>query len=212
MPTHSVTTKPTRFERPQLSGFWRAKRDGLGTSSPRTQTRNLCASAELPECAPIAAQWAPQNLSTLLSLDLLLGKLLQNFTFSRIHDGLVPDLGLSTIDLDSCMSPQLCLQNTISFDDSRRRAQDVNVIQKREQLFARAMLPKGEQQRHKGITLLPTLPLVNRMHNVVLVLPNVCAQLSEEDSHEWNRLSIHLPETLQHCHSRDGVVCTYPID
>ena len=39
---------------------------------------------------------------------LLLGNSLQNFTFSRTHN-----LVLSPIDLNSCMSPQLCLQNTI---------------------------------------------------------------------------------------------------
>ena len=141
MPTHSATTKATRFERPQLSGFWRAKCDGLGTSSSGTQTRNLCAPTELPECAPLAVLWASQNRT----LALLLAPIY--FTSSTIHAGFVPDLGLSPIDLDSCMSPQLRLQNTINFDDSRKRAQDVNVIQKCEQLFARAQKPRNCLQR-----------------------------------------------------------------
>ena len=37
------------------------------------QERNLCAPTELPECALLAVQWAPQNLSTLLPRDSHLG-------------------------------------------------------------------------------------------------------------------------------------------
>ena len=66
--THSVTTKPTHFKRPQHSGFWRSKRDGLGTSSPRKQTRNLCAPTELrtPAVASGSSCWA---ISRIIHLD-----------------------------------------------------------------------------------------------------------------------------------------------
>ena len=53
---------------------------------------------KISECAPLAVQWHPKTHSCLGIL--LLGNLLQHFTSSD-------ELGLSPIDLDSCMLPQL---------------------------------------------------------------------------------------------------------
>ena len=128
MPTHNITTKPTHFERPQLSGFWKAKRDGLGTSSPRTQTRNPKRSS--PECAPLAVQGAPQNLSTLLPRDLLAGQFAPTLHILR---GYTP----------AWFQTWVFLQNAINFDDSHKRAQDVHVVQKCEHLFAWASKPRN---------------------------------------------------------------------
>ena len=60
-----------------------------------------------------------------------------------------------------------------------RNANSFSLAQKPRNCLQRPMLPKGEQQRHEGITLLTTLSLANGMHNVV-VLPNVCARLPVE--------------------------------
>ena len=94
MLTHNITTKPTHFERPQLSGFWKAKRDGLGTSSPRTQTRNPKRSSQ--NAHSLLFKEHPKTCPHCCLGILLLGNLLQHFTSSRIHACLVPDLGLST--------------------------------------------------------------------------------------------------------------------
>ena len=165
MPTHSATTKPTRFERPQLSGF--SEQNVMVSGLPHQERRHeICVPQRSSQNAdPLLFSGHPRTCSHCCLWILLLANSLQNFTSSRIHAGLVPDLGLHPIDLDFCMSPQLCLQNTIYFDDSRRRAQDVNVIQKHEQLFARAQsletacsAPCCPRENSKGMRASPCSP------------------------------------------------------
>ena len=72
--------------------------------------------------------------------------------------------------------------------------------------------PRENSKSIRASPCSPTLPLVNGMDNVVLVLQDVCAQLPVEHSHEWNRLSIHLPKTLQHCLEMESYALIPSID
>ena len=149
--------------------------------------------------------------------------LLEDFHARRFNAPSIPHLGFPLVNLDSGVMPQLTPQNVVDVHDSLWPADDVNVIQKREQLllwsetlshsFQSSVLPHCEQGWHQRIALFTAFPLGDLMNNAEVILPNVRGSGIVELRHEGQDgiASLNGPKSIQHGSPGNEVECSDPV-
>ena len=134
----------------------------------------------------------------------------------RLASCSIPDFGLALVDADASVHPQLLLENQVDLSHSLRRADDVEIVQKREQPFVcsqmglnsnQCAVPETEEKRHQGVSLFSPFALVHRP------LPQIPRWAVIEETDEWDQfLAIgEISQPTEHGPPGDRVVRSHSI-